>query len=90
MTIHSGDELEGLVPSFMYSGFEAVVGSLWRVPDRQTGELVEVFYRHVKMGEDLARCLQSAQLAVLGNKASASPYFWGAWQIIGNWRVRLS
>jgi tetratricopeptide (TPR) repeat protein len=90
ITIHAGDELEGLAPSFMYSGFETVVGSLWKVPDRQTRELVEVFYDHAQKGTHLARCLQLAQMAVLRSKTSASPYFWGAWQIVGNWRVRLN
>lgn len=89
LSVRSGDELEGLTSSVMYSGFEAVVGSLWRVPDRETRRLVEVFYEHSQNGENLAHCLQAAQLHVLGNKMTSSPYFWGAWQVVGNWKPTL-
>jgi CHAT domain-containing protein/tetratricopeptide (TPR) repeat protein len=90
LSVRSGDELEGLTSSVMYSGFEAAVGSLWRVPDRETRRLVEVFYQHLQNGEDLARSLQAAQLHVLRNSETSSPYFWGAWQVIGNWKARLN
>jgi tetratricopeptide (TPR) repeat protein len=90
LSVSSGDELVGLPSSILYSGFEAVVGSLWRVRDRETRLLVDIFYQHLRSGKDIARCLQAAQLDLLKNNRTSSPYFWGAWQVVGNWKTQLN
>jgi len=86
----SGDELTGLFPSLLYSGFEAVVGSLWKVPDRETRKLALTFYRAVLDGRPLHCALRDAQLSLLYGTKNLSPYYWAAWQLVGNWQVRVS
>jgi CHAT domain-containing protein len=47
------------------------------VPDEQTRELMEDFYRRLFAGEPRAEALRQAQLALKARYPA--PYFWGAW-----------
>jgi CHAT domain len=83
----SGDELMGLLPSMLYSGFESVLGSLWRVPDRETKDLALDFYRATQKGAPLHHALRDAQMSLLSRSKSSSPYYWAGWQLVGNWQM---
>jgi CHAT domain-containing protein len=58
------------------AGAKTLVLSLWRVPDEQTGELMEEFYRRLLAGEARAEALRQAQLALRAKYPA--PYYWGA------------
>jgi CHAT domain-containing protein len=50
--------------------------SLWKVPDDQTRELMEHFYRRLLAGEGRAEALRQAQLAM--KEKYPEPFYWGA------------
>ena len=74
--VHLGEGVFGLQRAFVLAGVKTLVMSLWEVPDEQTRELMEGFYRRVLAGEPRADALREAQLAM---KAKYSePIYWGA------------
>lgn len=84
--VQAGDELSGLSVSFIYSGLPSVVSTLWRVPDRDTQNLMVAFYEAlIREKMNLAEALQIAQVAVLSNSNASHPYHWAAFQLWGRW-----
>jgi hypothetical protein len=57
-------------------GARTLVMSLWKVPDQQTQELMEDFYRRILDGEPRADALRHAQLAI--RQRFPNPFYWGA------------
>lgn len=83
----SGEGLIGLTRGFMYAGATRVVASLWNVSDVATARLMAEFYRSMeKDGLAPAAALRSAQIKMLQQKRWASPYYWAAFQIQGEWK----
>jgi CHAT domain-containing protein len=82
-----GEGLMGLTRGFMYAGAARVVASLWKVDDVATAELMERFYRGM-LKESLrpAEALRKAQIEMWKQKRWASPYYWGAFTIQGEWK----
>ncbi len=82
-----GEGLVGMTRGFMYAGAERVVSSLWQVDDLATSELMERFYRGMlKDGQRPAAALRNAQLELMKQRRWASPYFWAAFVLQGEWR----
>ena len=82
-----GEGLVGLVRGFMYAGAPRVVASLWSVDDRATAELMRRFYRGLlEEGRPPAAALAEAQRALAAQPQWASPYFWSAFVLQGEWR----
>ncbi len=71
-----GEGIFGLRRAFMLAGAKTLVMSLWKVPDKQTQELMSDFYRRILAGEARAEALRQAQLAM--KKKYPDPYYWGA------------
>lgn len=83
----SGEGLIGLTRGFMYAGASRVVASLWNVSDVATADLMAEFYRSMeKDGLPPAAALRAAQVKMLQQKRWASPYYWAAFQLQGEWR----
>jgi CHAT domain-containing protein/tetratricopeptide (TPR) repeat protein len=74
--VHSGEGVYGLRRAFVVAGAKTLVMSLWKVPDKQTRELMEHFYRLLLQGEPRAEALRQAQLEM--KKKYADPFYWGA------------
>ena len=77
--------LDGLSGAFIAAGAKGVVGSLWRVDDLSTKDLMMAFHDSYRTGGDAARALQAAQLRLLRstNVALRSPAIWGAFRYVG-------
>jgi CHAT domain-containing protein len=58
----------------MMAGAKAVIGSLWEVPDKETAELFETFYRNLRAGVDSVHALRNAQLAMRARQFPASDW----------------
>jgi CHAT domain-containing protein/tetratricopeptide (TPR) repeat protein len=81
-----GDELSGLLFSFLVAGARTVLATLWSVADDSTADLMAEFYRYVGSGKfSLAEALQRAQLALLRHPATSSPHHWAAVTLHCNW-----
>ena len=74
--VRTGEGVFGLRRAFVLAGARTLVMSLWRVPDRQTAELMADLYRRVLAGEPRALALRAAQLALKARYDD--PYYWGA------------
>lgn len=78
----------GLAGVAIQAGAETVVASLWKVSDRSTALLMRLFYQNLsKPNLTKAEALHQAQLELLNNRkyqAFHSPYYWGAFILVGN------
>jgi CHAT domain-containing protein/tetratricopeptide (TPR) repeat protein len=74
--IHVGEGVFGLRRAFVLAGAQTLVMSLWKVPDAQTQELMQHFYRRLLAGEGRAEALRQAQLAMKAKYLE--PFYWGA------------
>ncbi len=77
----------GLRRAFQIAGARAVLMSLWAVPDRETQELMGLFYENWLQGAENHDALRAAQLEMrrrirerFGNDL---PYYWGGFVLIG-------
>jgi CHAT domain-containing protein len=74
--IRTGEGVFGLRRAFILAGAKTLVMSLWGVPDQETQELMEEFYRRVLAGQSRAGALREAQLMI--REKHPDPFFWGA------------
>lgn len=88
-----GGEIEGMVYQLLRkSPGGSVLASFWKVDDAATKHLMEVYYRHllasIKSTGKLDRggALREAQLSLLRDNATASPYYWAAFSLFGDFR----
>src|SRR4029453_1076813 len=57
-----GEGLVGLTQAFMYAGAGAVAGSLWKVADASSADLMLQFYQRLRAGSNFAAALREAKL----------------------------
>ena len=79
-----GDELVGLTRAFLAAGASSVLSSLWAVPPAATASLVVAFYKGVEAGSDRAEALRLAQLAVMRTPGREQPWYWAAFNLVGD------
>jgi CHAT domain-containing protein len=83
--VHAGDELMGLLRSFLIAGARSVLASLWRVDDRSTSDFMIRFYRlwntRAPGGVGPAGLLREAQLSLLAEQPH--PAFWAPFILVG-------
>jgi len=83
----NGEGLVGLTRGFMHAGAGRVVASLWQVDDLATAELMKRFYRGMLQdGMRPSAALRAAQIEIMKQKRWATPYFWAAFTLQGEWR----
>jgi len=80
--IEAGEGVLGLRRSFRLAGASTLVMSLWKVPDAETAQLMEEFYRQLSEGMSCAQALRQAQLVL--KVQYREPYVWGAFICEGN------
>jgi CHAT domain-containing protein len=79
-----GGALQGLSDSFFAAGARAVLASHWEVPSNATESLMIGVFDPARRSQGLAQGLRQSQLALIGNSATAHPYYWAAFTIIGD------
>ena len=86
--VECGEGVFGLRRAFTQAGAKSLVMSLWKVPDRETKELMVQFYRNIKSGS-MNRChaLRQAvleQMKIVRQRyGHANPRYWGAFVFMG-------
>lgn len=79
-----GGALQGLSDSFFAAGARAVLASHWEVPSNATETLMIGVFDPANRAQGLAEGLRRSQLALIGKPATAHPFYWAAFSIIGN------
>ena len=74
--VHLGEGVFGLRRAFALAGARTLVMSLWKVPDRQTQQLMVDFYRRILAGQPRVDALREAQIAL--KEQYPHPHYWGA------------
>lgn len=84
--LYRGEGIMSLARGFSYAGAKSIFTTLWSVNDQAAYEIVEGFYRHLKMGKDKDEALQLAKLDFIGKDDArvASPFFWSPFILIGD------
>jgi len=69
----------GLQRAFKMAGVKQMIMSLWRVPDKETAELMTLFYQNWLGGHSTREALRQAQLKM---KEQYPPYYWAAFVLV--------
>jgi CHAT domain-containing protein/tetratricopeptide (TPR) repeat protein len=77
-----GSALITFAAAFSQAGAQSIVASLWKVNDAATRELMVTFHRALA-SEGRAEALRHAQLALRRRAATAHPFYWAAFVLIG-------
>ncbi len=80
-----GGALEGLADAFFNAGARAVLASHWEVPSGATARLMTDVFRRYGQDQErgLAEALRQSQLDLVGDSATAHPFYWAAFTLIG-------
>jgi CHAT domain-containing protein len=84
------DEVIGLGRGLLYAGAASLLPTLWKVEDASSAELMNVFYEALRRGSGKAAALAHAQRTFIERARGsidthrAHPYFWAAFQLIGD------
>ena len=85
--VQNGEGVFGLRRAFEEAGAQAVMMSLWSVPDKETQELMTRFYTKWLGGMEKHEALRRAELeeraVVLKRYGHDLPYYWGAFVLVG-------
>ena len=78
-----GDEFQsegiyGLQRALKLAGVSNLIMSLWKVPDRETSELMLHFYRNLLMGKNVFESFQKAQIEM---SKTHDPYYWAGFML---------
>lgn len=91
--VRTGEGVYGLQRALTVAGARSTLLSLWKVDDAATAEFMVRFYKRLKAGEGRADALAAVQAefssgAVKGPSGEdwSPPYYWAAWQLVGDWR----
>jgi len=81
-----GAEIASLAQAFSVAGSRTLLASLWSVSDSATLALMRAFYTELKAGAGVAEALRRAQARLIASPETAHPFFWSAFEAIGDWR----
>jgi CHAT domain-containing protein/Tfp pilus assembly protein PilF len=88
-TAVNDEKLEGWInnpaKAFLRKGAKTTVASLWSVDDAATGKLMQAFYSNLKQGQNKLEALNNAQKSLVESEFFAHPYYWAAFELIGQW-----
>ncbi len=85
--LEKGEGVMSMARAFHFSGVPSVIMSLWKVPDKETKEIMVSFYKHLKKGETKSVALRNAKIDYLvsvDDKNLKHPYFWSGFILNGN------
>ena len=85
--VTAGEGVFGLRRALQVAGAESVMMSMWAVPDKETQELMTLFYKKWLSGKDKYEALREAQVEmrkrVKARYGKDLPQYWGAFVLVG-------
>jgi len=88
--VENGDEVLGFTRSFLSAGTSTLLASLWPVSDAATEKLMTTLYTDLAGGMQVQDAMREAQRAVMADPATAHPFYWAPFNLIGNWRLQVT
>ena len=85
--LEKGEGVMSMARAFHFSGVPSVIMSLWKVPDKETNQIMIAFYKHLKSGETKSEALKNAKLDFLKTTSDINlkhPYYWSGFVLNGN------
>jgi len=83
-----GEGVSGLRRAFLYAGARTLVTSLFKVPDKETSELMRNYNGGLKAGKSKLDALRDAQLAMIKRRreahGAAHPFYWASFVLVGD------
>jgi CHAT domain-containing protein/Tfp pilus assembly protein PilF len=83
----AGEGVFGLQRGLQEAGAQAVVMSMWSVPDKETQELMTLFYQKWLAGTEKHEALRQAQqemrAKIMASDGRDEPFYWGAFVLVG-------
>ena len=84
--ILKGEGISNLTRSFIYTGAQAVVQSLWKINDSSSEHIMTSFYAELKAGSTKSNALQTAKINYLQavDDFERHPYYWSGLVLVGS------
>lgn len=80
-----GEGIMSLARAFTYAGVASTVVSLWQAPDKETAEIMTLFYAGIAEGLSKSSALARAKrLFLANNPMKRHPYFWAGFVANGD------
>jgi tetratricopeptide (TPR) repeat protein/CHAT domain-containing protein len=79
--IEGNEGVYGLYRAFKMAGVESIIMSLWKIPDNETTEFMELFYTNWMKGNTIRAAFNSIQ-QTMQTKYANEPYKWAAFVLI--------
>jgi CHAT domain-containing protein len=79
--LRGGEGLVGMSRALFFGGAQALVLSLWPVPDEATAVLMQHLYTGVRRGRSVPAALAAAQAKV--RQTQPDPFYWAAFVVVG-------
>ncbi|MFI5130845.1 MAG: CHAT domain-containing protein [Chitinophagales bacterium] len=79
--VEGSEGVYGLQRAFKIAGVQNLVMSLWKVPDAETSDFMQTFYKNIFRRQPVNDAFFNAQNAMKA-KYSSEPYKWAAWVLV--------
>ncbi len=85
-TIAPGEGMLSIAHAFTYAGSESLLVGLWKIDEKASSQITEVFYEKLAQGIDKPSALRAAKLQYLEQSSGRglSPEFWAGMVLIGD------
>jgi CHAT domain-containing protein len=77
--IKGSEGVYGLQRAFKMAGVNYIIMSLWQVPDKETAEFMQLFYKNLLKAKNIPAAFQKTQKRM---SEKYDPYYWGAFVLI--------
>lgn len=84
--LQRGEGVMSLARGFMYANVPNVLMSLWAVPDKATGDIMQSFYAELKNGRPYEHALHQAKITYLrdADEHLSNPFYWASFVYMGD------